>query len=252
MAAIAKILRALTTPSTREAKSRLSRRDSGVSLHEMVVTTAILAILITSGGAAFETWFRTARSNQDRTIALQEGRMIGDRLSKEIRMATGQTATKYMASTPDSCTFNPLQAYSSTYTLVEAGPTSLAFYKVPSEGRVVRIRFSRDDANRMWMATRDMTNSNPDMAEEMTSSAGVTNERVVVNGTGSSPPWIFQYLSDTASPLAGDADGYLTCRELTQVSVVNVVLYVDKDPNLAVGASTIQTSIFIRSAGFWK
>lgn len=249
MNAMTRLFQLLLRPSPRTGARR---NDSGVSLHEMVVTTAILAILMTSGGAAFETWIRTARTNQDRTVALQEGRMIGDRISKEIRMATGQTHTKYTATTPDSCTLNPLQAYSNTYTLVEAGPTSVSFYKVPSEGRVVRVRFSRDSANRMWMATRDTTASDPDAAEEMTSSAGVTNDRVVVNGVGSSTPWIFQYLSDSASPLPGGPDGYLTCKELTQVSVVNVTLYVDKDPNLAVGASTIQTSIFIRSAGFWK
>lgn len=186
-------------------------------------------------------------------MALQEGRAIGDRISKEVRMATGQTDTKYMATNPTNCTVNPLQAYSKTYTLVEAGPNSVAFYKVPAEGRIVRVRFSRDATNQMWMATKDMTAADPDQREEITNAAGAANNRVVVNGAHGTDPFIFRYLSDTVSPLSPPrSGGYLSCSQLTQVSIVSIVLYVDRDPNLAIGASTIETSVFIRSAGFWK
>lgn len=239
--------------SRRTASQGSTRRDAGVSIHEVVVTTLLLTILVSAGGASFDTWMRTSQSNQERTMALQEGRAIGDRLSKEIRMATGKTETRYMASTPDTCTTNPLGSYSNTYTLTEAGPNSIAFYKVPSEGRVVRVRFSRDSTNQMWMATRDFSAPNEDQREEITNAAGAANNRVVVNGAHGTEQAIFRYLSDTTSPLTpSEPGGYLGCQQLTQVSIVSVVLYVDRDPNLAIGASTIETSIFIRSAGFWK
>lgn len=247
MASILQFVRKVANPS-----SRNEHEDRGISVHEMVVTTAIMSLLIVTSGAAVDTWLKTSRTNQERTIALQEGRMIGDRMSKEIRMATGQTQTRYMATTPSNCTTNPLAAYSNTYKLIEAGPTSLAFYKEPATGGIVRVRFSRDSDNRMWMATRNMTPSNPSQGNEITVSAGVSNTRTVVNGVAGSPSWIFRYLSDTASPLATGPSGYLGCRELTQVSQVDIVLYVDQDPNLAIGASTIETTVFIRSAGFWK
>lgn len=237
------------------------RDDSGVSLTELAVTTSILAVILATIGVAFDGWIQIAKISQDRTISLEEGRLINERMSKELRMATGipespTEAPTFMASTPVGCSSTPVTTYGEPYALTEAGENSVAFWKVAQNGSRTRVRFKRATTNRMTYATRSYNVTNRTglylATNESTATVGVEGGPVVVNGAAGTSPRIFAYMTDSVSPMTPGVTGYMSCAQLTQVSVVNILLYLDKDPAVAIGSSTIDTSIFIRSTGYWK
>lgn len=213
------------------AGGRRVRDDRGVSLMEMVVATGLFAILFTTVATAFDTWISTARVTEDRTMALREGRLISERVGKELRMATPQPTAD-----------DPV--------LSEAGPYSVTLYEIVDRGGTTtteKVRITRVPTGNVISARATIS---PVPSPEVTTTIG----QYVVNGfNGTSMVPVFRYFDNAELEITGSMSAQmLTLAERKLVTSVRVNLYVDKDPAGFVGSSTIETEVYIRSTGYWK
>lgn len=88
-------------------RSSVFRRDEGFTLSEMMVVTLLLGVIIMAAYLLMETVSGWSDRLEAQTIAAEEGRVVLDRLSRELRQAyeINENEGAFVDALPRQCTF---------------------------------------------------------------------------------------------------------------------------------------------------
>ncbi|MER3395778.1 MAG: hypothetical protein C4318_02900 [Acidimicrobiia bacterium] len=206
--------------------------NSGVTLTELLVTMAIFLIVGTMLSVEFSSWITNTKIAQDRSEAMQQGRLAMAQLTKELRQAISPTASPsaFEDAGPFSITFRELT-------------TTLAATSSP-----IRVTFSLTPQRTLTYFSRT--------ANGVVIKGPVPIASYVSNPTtGPQTMPVFRYFTITRDSTFQELPSSvqklpLTASERTQIAQIQITLIMDKDPSSSIGQTRFSDTVLVRSWGF--